>query len=186
MTTIDYLISNNFPNGYNLNILSDDVNYIFKTSPILQYIINDENKITLYFTDSLSTDNISLLNNIIQNHIPNSNLYTSKLNINICSKLKYYYKFSSIYINGEKEQKIKKIKIISYMQTGGISYSLKIIDKFNNNIITEQTYNNTIEQINEFTTLMNLPYENTIFEILIKSNTIEQNIYIKSIIIEYN
>lgn len=95
-----------------------------------------------------------------------------------------YDRFACTVFQGSKKTTLKKIKIISKGHTNITSYSIKIHDVTNNIMISELTLTNTLEEINEFVTLSNIPVDEAILEFYVKITTSGpiEDVYLFSII----
>ena len=77
---------------------------------------------------------------------------------------------------------IESIEFIGKMQSSNSSYSLRIIDHDNSNVICEKVgLTNTRDEVFAFDSFGNLPESKTIFEIQMKSGTNQRRSYCRSI-----
>ncbi len=52
---------------------------------------------------------------------------------------------------------MNSVRVMSYVESGATSYGIRIYDSTNRAIIAERTFTNTTEQLNDITTLSNIP-----------------------------
>lgn len=90
---------------------------------------------------------------------------------------------SFTYEGSNKIGNIKKILLSGYMDNSITNYKIKVNDKTNNNIIVENTFTNTDEEIIDLTPLVSIPNSRAVIEILAKKTggSTSKNIYINSI-----
>ena len=100
-----------------------------------------------------------------------------------------YENIMELTIPGESIANITAIKILGKMTSGADSYSVRVYDSTNSNIIAEKTgLTNTSNSITDLGTLANLPDDEAIFEIQAKrigGNT-QKKIFIHEATISYN
>ncbi len=77
---------------------------------------------------------------------------------------------------------------ISWMDNDGTSYDVRIFDKTNNLELLNVNLNNTIEQVNDFGSLSNIPADSVQIEIWVRINggTALTNVFLESLTINYN
>jgi hypothetical protein len=189
---VDYNYSNtiDFPNGIiagQLFIEIEKDTNITKTLINVQDEVGDNVKIT--FANSLTTGEETTLNTLVSNHIP----YNSTSFFKINSTNKTFIKTTSYNVAlshtifGENSFSIKSIKVLSRISTDGASYSVRIYDATNKNVIAENTFSNTSLIINDMGTLNNLPSSESIIEVQAKriGGKTNSRVYIPECTIEY-
>ena len=82
-----------------------------------------------------------------------------------------YTRMTCTVFQGSKKTVLKKVKIISKGHADITSYSVKLHDATNNNMIGEITLTNTTEEINDLGTLSNIPENEAILEFYVKITT---------------
>jgi hypothetical protein len=151
--------------------------------------------IDLIFADALSGGNQTILNTTISNHVPmtgtrKSRFFTytpktTKTNNTIYQRLGGPFKY-----NGSIEMgPINQVEVISKMDTGATSYSVRLYDATNETIIAETTgKTNLTESIVDLGTISNVPEDEAILEIHIKlvGGTTSTYAYIEDVVIYYN
>ena len=105
----------------------------------------------------------------IKGHIPNQRLKINATQKN-STTLSSYDKITDVAVPGENTSSISSIKIISFMDSGMDSYSVKIINSGTGQLIAENTFTNTTPQINTITNISNLPLNEAIIEFSIRRN----------------
>lgn len=154
-----------------------------------------EDVVELIFADVLSGGDETILGTTISNHVPvtgtrKSRFFTytpktTKTNSTIYQRLGGPFKY-----NGSIEMgQINQVEVISKMDTGMTSYSVRLYDATNETIIAETTgKTNLTEEIVNLGTISNVPEDEAIFEIHIKrvGGTTSTYAYIEDVIIYYN
>lgn len=88
-----------------------------------------------------------------------------------------YFTIMYFTVPGENVNKIQSIKILSKKKGNLTSYSVRIYDATNNNVIVENTFTNNSILINDIGILSNLPTNEAIVEVQAKRNDGNRNSY---------
>lgn len=184
--TYVYNILSDFDNGVNLNLLKQEIkNDIFINFSILLV----GNSIKIYFSDILSNHNILKLNNIIKNHDPTIKPTGNNImNISIPTKRltnTIYTTVITFIYPGMKLMDVTSFKVISKLESHGNSYDVKIIDITNNKTIAQNSFNNTLESVNDIGIISNLDDNESILELQAKVNGFSV-VYIKNLNIYFD
>jgi hypothetical protein len=102
---------------------------------------------------------------------------------------KSYEKIGAISYEGSNNfPVISKINVVGYMDSDETDYSVRVYDKTNSLIIAESTYTNTKEDILEVKPISNIPSEQSIIEVHVKSTKGKKKapVYIESVEIYFN
>ena len=179
-----YNLSHNFNNDCNATQLHQEIKDAVNTEILSINITGDS--MDIYFRNTLSFSEHTILTNIINSHKPNMLVYTNIVNLPIDInpiKEEYYVSITSFLYSTNKN--IVNIKIYSYMEDNGESYNIRLININNNKLIFEQQFSNTDDVCQEINNINNLPLEDSLFELQCKvnANTIA---HVKSLIIYYN
>jgi hypothetical protein len=173
MFTYQYTIIEKFTNGLNLAKLDDTIR---KDNLITTILLNARSTVTIVYLDfenELSSDELTELTTIINNHNNNPIAYSTKTTVNpyiLYSKISVptYMVCSSFIYDASVYNTIPRITILAQMVGSG-SYSIKINDRTNNNVLQEITNNNINKEICYFDNLINIPNSNSIIEICAKT-----------------
>jgi len=186
MNIFSFSITANFYNTINLDNFNLRMSHIY---PELYNIVDNINVnddiITIIFQIELNDIEQNKLYTFINEYDPKYNFNNKILLINKSTNLKYYYKLTSFLIKKKHEEKIFYIKLLSNMEPSNTGYKVKLFNLTNNNIIYENEFINSMEQINVLRDFINLPDNESIIELHVKSNLENKNVYIKSLTIEY-
>jgi len=183
-----------------LNILTFNQNAIYNNAYLVTAINNnttinstnlctsidtsDVNNIIMNFSSALSNpDQVNALVAILGNYvfvesvITYSNLLNITLSVIKVNTPVYYRIASFIYTGSDSLGSIKQIYMSSYMDTGATSYSVRINDFTNNNVIDENTFTNTSEDITVLVPINNIPVGTALIEVLAKVAGDDSNTY---------
>jgi len=180
MATYTYSIINDFPNGLETSQLQTEIKTNITNISRID-TINDE--VDIVFDATLSEGNITTLNGIIASHVP---YYppTDQFIIPITKGQSSNTSFTALTtFEFPGLNNVKNINVISYNPYS--SYTLKLLDITNNNIIAEELFTNTSVNINTFATISNIPSGTTILELQSKSTLKKKKTYIGSITFHY-
>lgn len=168
--------SSDFKNQLSETDLVDEIKAEASITPNILRVDRDGDVISICFDSSLSAGEETTLNSIIQNyeHVPKIR-YNGTIALRPeDSKFKntdYSVQDSCIYGGSETMGSIHKISGIGYMESNGLNYSIKIYDKTNNNVIAEKTFTNTTSNIITFDTISNVPTDESILELHLKTGS---------------
>lgn len=145
--------------------------------------------VAISFTQALTAGEQNLLNTVITNHIPTTKTGIKISNISIFTQKVDETVYKSISnFNFPGTTKIKNttnFKVISFMEEGGTSYDIRIVDMTNNNVIVSKNLTNTEEGITDLGTINSLPANEAIFELQVKVND-SSVAYVKNINMVYD
>lgn len=164
--------------------LSDDFGGNLLASQLHQVIMDDggitPNIITvstkgdivkIQFDASLSGPEITTLNGIVSAHTPTTPSKEMIFNITpIESYIDSTFWVTVASFLHNKESSVTSMNVISFMEVGGTSYDVRVVDITNNAVIASQNLANTDELNNSLGTISNLPSDNAIFELQVKIN----------------
>jgi hypothetical protein len=154
-----------------------------------------EDIIELIFADTLSGGDETILGTTISNHVPmtgtrKSRFFTYTPKTTKTNSTNYQRLGGPFKYNGSIEMgQINQVEVISKMDTGMTSYSVRLYDATNETVIAETTgRTNLREEIVNLGTISNVPEDEAIFEIHIKrvGGTTSAYAYIEDVIIYYN
>ena len=186
-TTYSYQISTTFSNGVNSSKIFEEVLTAIPSGPNLETILTDtaNDNIDFIFESALSGGQTTTLESVLSAHdgLPTLNLKNKNIEVNVETKLTNFFKVKTFYIKGKLTENIRNIKILSNIKNDTSSYTARIYDIANYNIIAEATFTNTDSQLNDLGTISNVPNNESIFELQIKSNKTGQSISIEEIIL---
>lgn len=162
---------------------------------VLIGINRSDDVVDIIFEDVLSGGDETILNTTISNHIPQTGTRkvsffrytpkTTKTNSTVYQRIGGPFKY-----NGSLEMgPINQVEVISNMDSGMTSYSVRLYDATNETIIAEITgQTNTLEELINLGTISNIPEEEAIFEIHVKrvGGTTSTFAYVEDVIVYYN
>ena len=187
-----YSLSNDFKNGLDTTNLYDSINDDSRIIPKCLTISNFRDDVKIFFNIALSNLEKTILDTIVSQHqimgvIEKYNFFAITLKKNT-SKTPVYFKMESFEYNGSRFSNITAITVLSCMDIGATSYSVRIVDKTHNKIITELTgLTNTEYAIFNFDNINNIPFMECIFEVQAKINSPTTKFaYIDSINVYYD
>jgi len=156
-----------FSNGLDTYQLHQSIKNSNISVPITGIDTNGANVI-INFDNILLQQDIDLLNILVSNHVPIVNYVSFTDSITPKHNLinNFFYTLVATYIYNSKKT-LSYIKIVSYMDNDITSYNIKIVDNTTRNIISQQTFTNTTENINDMGTIMFVPNEETNISILV-------------------
>jgi len=193
-TTYNYSVTSDFGGNINIKQLGDTIASESGITINLTGILIDGDNVDIIFDAALSAGEHTTLDGIISSH--DSNEIKGKYIFYIITPKKDSIKTSSYtntvlfkYDGSNNVGTINYIEIIAYMDSGITSYSARVYDKTNNQVIAEATgLTNTVEAINDLGTISNVPTDQAIFELQMKrvGGSGNKNVYIESISIYHN
>lgn len=185
--TYTYSQESDFKNGLKQDQLQSEI----KSSAItveIYGITTYGDTVNIIFASSLSPSEITILNGLITAHTP---IYLG--NKQITSEIKFgevisttYTVYLSYQFPGDSIiSNITHIRVSGYMSEG-TSYTIRLVDYTNNNIIAYGTFSNQTVASNELTNMSNIPANPAIFEVQCKVNDTSTKASITSMSIYYN
>ena len=172
MSKYTFSLETNFSGNINISQLHKEIEN--NTAIIKEFIGISQNNdlVEINFIESLSQEEETELNTIISNHQPIVEItYNQSIIIpfkkEVINNSTYTKAASFIYSGSNNIGPILLIKIISYM-INCTSYEVKILNKTHNLIISENSFTNTSQKINNLTPLSNIPTSEVIIECYIK------------------
>jgi len=154
-----------------------------------------EDVVDLVFVDVLSGGDETILDTVVANHVPvigpSKYIYytytpkTTKTNSTVYQRIGGPFRYGGANFMGT----INQIEVISHMDTGMTSYSVRLYDSTNEAIIAEATgLTNLLEGIVDLGTISDVPDEEAIFEIHAKRVGGTSNTYavVDEVIVYYN
>lgn len=188
MEPYTYSHSTDFSGNINLSQLHKDILNSNISSPIEGITMNGDNVI-INFTSSLSVTDKTTLDAIVSVHTPipvlGSNIQNISFNVYDIDRSIYTTIGTIIYPGSKYWQLVTNIKSISFMETGGSSYYMRIYDVTHNNTIAETEMTNTIDKISDLGALNNISDDSAVWEIQCKvvDTTI---VHVKNVHVYYN
>ena len=154
-------------------------------STIVHNVYVSGDVITITFQEDLSSEEITILDNIVGSHLPRE--FKNSLPIvfqPIRIKNTNYQTILSFFINGKNnDQDIESVKIVSKKINGNGNYYIRLYDSTNNKILFEQSFTNTSYEMFTMDSLSNVPDEEAVLEIQAKVSN--KPCYIKACKITY-
>lgn len=188
MITYTKSLSSDFGGNINLENLHNEISIDSLITTVLIGINLTEDIVEIVFDESLSSEEILELDNVISTHNSVQRADPSEIKV-IYPKIDYLttssYKLVSRFVyDGSIYKGIDSIKILSYKDPSITSYDIKIYNDTNEQTIGTINLTNNTEQINDITTLTNIPTGFAIIEIWGKKNggSTDKRIYINNII----
>ncbi len=177
----------NFPNNLTLSQFHKEIENESGITTALQGINTNGNDVEIVFENPLSSEEETLLNNLILNHVPGS-VSISKLQFNLIPRKDSFNQTSwnrvAIYIYSKNLHNIfTNCKIVSYIDTGVTSYDVRLYDPNTHMVLASANFTNTIEQINDLGTILVQPNDNTKIEIQVRKTggNKKQKIHIETV-----
>ena len=170
--TINKHLTNDFNSGVNTTQLMKEINDS-SIGPECIVVLNLGLNVSIKFATSLSAEETTTLNNIVSSHTPTSVEVSEKIYTITPKQKKIYWDnyalISRFDYAGSSSDKIKCIRVISYIDDDITSASLKIINMGDMTTIAEKTDITNTEPIAvNIGTISNLPSGPAIFEIYAK------------------
>lgn len=186
MTTYSFSISPTFGSEQDISNLQTQINNNISTT--LTSLIVDSGSLNITFANSLSSGDANTLNNLVSSanqtqQLGNSQLAFSCSQPNVTST-NYVVQMTIIFPGTSYISNITNIQVVSYMNKG-TSYTIRLFDALNDNVIASGTFTNTANAINELTNINNLPNTQSIFELQCKVDT-NTSASVKNLTIFYN
>lgn len=186
-----YSLSANFPNGLDPYQLHQEVkmNAVIKKNIIGVETLDDQ--VIIIFDDEICPKELMQLNALIIAHVPDTskpkeNYYTVYPRNDSVRTSSYKAIGSFKYGGSNSVGTIDYIETISNIDLGVTSYSVRIYDKTNNQILAEKTgMTNVVEEVQDLGEISNVPVETSVLEIQLKrtGGTEYDYAYIDSVIV---
>lgn len=168
-----------FTNGVKSSQLYDEIITNSNITTKLVGIRVHTGNVDIVFQLSISTEEKTELDSIVSAHNPDTNNanannvntdYVSNLAVNWSSNIGSYARIATFIFRGDIFT-INNVKFVGYMDSNVSSYDVRIINSSNTDILAEQTFSNTAEQVNTIATISNIPISETVLEIHAKKNS---------------
>lgn len=164
------------------------------SSGVLIGIILTGDVVEIIFDNALDGTDQTTLDTLISTHVPDNTLSKSQFfivpTIKQDTKSNNYTKVATFKYPGSiSSGTIDYIEIISYMDSGITSYSVRVVDKTNNLIIAEKNdITNTVYSSIDLGTISNVMLNSAIIELHVKLVGASGNakVYIDNLIVYYN
>lgn len=157
-------------------------------------ISTDEDVVTIIFESTISSDEKTLLNNIIENHTPQSP-YMPKKYIkvsapditNAYTNTDVYFIMMSTMLPNQISAKITNIYLTSKSTGNLTSYDVRVYNVTEDKTLATKNLTNTDKAINSMGTISNLPTTTSIIEIHAKRNGGDENslVWVYDVAFEY-
>lgn len=193
----DYLKSV-FANGFDDITSPGELDYTIKSDPnitsVLTGIVVNNNLVQFYFQTALDTNSLNELNSLITTtYTPNpSNAITSTKTqqfsnlVTDFAETSYANICTLIWENPSLFNKIVSLRIVSYMETGGTSYTVRVYNVVERTNLSLDTFYNTDEQMITLTLLLNQPVNISNIELQVKvSNTTPTLVNVRNFSFDY-
>jgi len=190
MQTYSKSVTSNFSgNAPELRKLHDEINGENGITPGIIGITMTDDNVDVIFDATLSAGEQTTLDGLLSSHNNSpikgrDNFHVVNPRINTIKSTSYSRVVAFKYDGADKIGTIDYIDIISYKHSNITSYSARIYDKTNNNIIAEKTgMTNDVEEIHDLGTISNVPTDKAILELQMKKVGGNNNnkIYIESL-----
>lgn len=171
-TTYTYSIENDFEQGLYTYQLRLEISNSSIATPIA-YIVTNDDVVNIVFTDELSSEDQATLASLVTNHAPQQNkeimidYYPAVINTANTNFVKLgRFQHEGIINVGN----INGIDIVSNMDAGATSYTVKIVCRNDNMTVCEKTFNNITTGVNVFTSedILYQPLKPSLFEVWCK------------------
>ena len=192
MSVVTFTASENFNIEDNVNTFNANVDQQIGSRISTELI---GNCITVSFSITLDSTQNTLLHNLssvfVDNSLSKKRFYTVIPKTNIITTEAYTFVARFTYAGTAHVGPLNYIEVVSNMDSGGLSYSIKVIDATDNNntIVVETGLNNTSPQVNNLGQLQNVPEEAAVFEMYAKATNVARNkatnVYIDDITLYY-
>lgn len=183
MSVYTFSTSSGFGTNENITLINSDIDGQIATRTNTE-VIGD--MIALTFSSELSESEMTIVNNIFQTRdnpvIRGDKIITIYPMINI--KATTYQIFSRFPF---RNWKITNIEVSGFMDPTIMSYTVRVYDPTNDQILAQKTLTNTVASVSDIGTISNLPNGNVELEIQAKitGGQTGKYVYIESVIIYY-
>jgi len=182
-----YSIINDFSNiSPNISQLQEEIINNINITTNVEYINLTGDVMDIFFATNISAPEKIILDLLVASHVP---IFTpsTRNSLNIVPRKNNFNKtnFKRLATNVFLGTSYASAKCVSYMNNISTSYSIRILDKNNHEVLGEATFTNTTESIQDIGVLTNLPSDTTQLEISGKV-TGGGKAYLESVIICYN
>lgn len=182
-----YSIINDFSNiSPNISQLQEEIINNINITTNVEYINLTGDVMDIFFATNISAPEKIFLDLLVASHVP---IFTpsTRNSLNIVPRKNNFNKtnFKRLATNVFPGTSYASAKCVSYMNNISTSYSIRILDKNNHEVLGEATFTNTTESIQDIGVLTNLPSDTTQIEISGKV-TGGGKAYLESVIICYN
>lgn len=168
--TQTFSTSPGFLTNDNIILLQSDISQQISVSLSNIKIVGD--CIEFLFDETLSEEEINILYKIItdrDNFTEKTYVKTYYPEITFISST-VYQKVGNFSFSGTKNTgELRGIDIVSYMDSGIISYTIEIVNRKNNTVVCEQTFTNTSSRINTISSILNQPMDVCVLQVSVKN-----------------
>lgn len=186
LPTYSYTISGDFPNGFSAGQLTFQIENNTIITKKLNTITNTGNDVDIEFLEALPPAELTELNTIIANFTIIIN-YTKK-DITFTdfetNNIVYTRVLSFIFSGSLHEGNIDKFEFLGNIDAG--QYSIRLYDATNNNILAEETFNNTTNIIQTVNNVVNTPTNEAEIELHVRVLNAENTVVIKNLLLFLN
>jgi hypothetical protein len=135
-----------------------------------------EDLVEIMFESTLPEGDVTILNSLIENHVPNTtvvgdNVISIPTTIQKVATLEFK-KIANFIYRGSDIHDITNVKISSSQTKVGTSYTVRVFDVINGNVIAINTFTNTNDAINDLGAISNLPSNETKLELQAKVSSL--------------
>lgn len=138
---------------------------------VIQNINVNGDVVDIVFDQALDGPETTTLNSLIGIHVPIANLKSVNIGLSEVNSIETEYTniFTYVFPGSDFTRDIQKISIVSRMDSGLTSYSVRVVDFTNAKELAAGTFSNTTDTINNLTiTLANISVNEAIWSIEIK------------------
>lgn len=194
MSTETYSLSIDFGGNLNAGQFHEEIDDESGISPTILTVRITDDVVELDFSSSLSSGEQTILDGLVSGHVPNDskpkdNFYTVYPRLDSVRTTGYKstgaFKFAGSNVVGN----VDYIEVIAYMDEACTSYSVRVYDQTNGNVLAEATdLTNTAQSIQDLGDVSNIPSSSAVLEVQLKrvGGTYENNIYLDSVLIYHN
>jgi hypothetical protein len=191
MTEYTYTLSSLFASGCNQSKFRDEI-VSNGTLPEVWFSSLSPVQLTILFATALTSEQEITLATLMSNHNSTPIIYELSKQMQIVFPSTNfdsanYSVVGTFKYPGSTISSVSHIQVISSMDISVTDYTMRIVNHDNNTIVAVQTFSNTVDALNNFTTFSNLPTVNAIFELQVKrlATGTGKTVRVKSLSISY-
>lgn len=183
---INYSLANDFNDGLDNGQFQLEIRSNADITELCTHINTNGDDVSIYFENALNGTELNILDTLVSLHIPIPE-YTYLMRFSPKTTVidtSTYILIGTFYLTNVTIP-IKKIEIVSYMDFGSTSFTVKLIYRNTNTVIAEGTFSNTNFSINTITNIDFSPTDIGLIDIIasrISSETIK-HAYISDIVL---
>ncbi len=188
MSTYTYSLAVDFSNNLNSSQFHGEIDADPGIVPILQAVNVTADVVDVVFDSALSAGEKTTLDGLVAADVPII-IGKSIQVIFVGNKVTYtvYFNLSNYTFDPDLINTVNHIEAITEMNSGGTSYSLRVMDRNSSNTVAEMTgQSNTTPTIIDFGTISNVPTSDAIFELHAKVADTNTTLTVKSWTIIYS